>query len=605
MKKIQLFLILLLPFSLLAQSEAIVVEAESGVLGTDYSTLTDGSISYVSIQTNGAAQNPESEDRTILFNITFAHPGDYELYVKFRVGPNQYDDDSFFYGNGFGVKSPTENNDWQMMNSLVTFGYTNPNEIVLGEGSSTSEVWKWLNFSRFTGGEPGVIFSIDSANQTKSFQIGAREDGLDIDKLAFGKVGYFYTPTNLENGEAGSTDSTGGPGMLPIAYGQSKFLGNVYSGSQLSGFTNYWNQVTPENAGKWGSVEATRDVMNWTAMDAAYNLAKDNNFPFRFHVLIWGNQQPAWIENLPPNEQLEEIEEWFEAVATRYPDMEYVEVVNEPIHDPPNMSGNGGGNYIDALGGSGTTGWDWIINAFTLARQYFPNSQLMINDYNVISSASVTSTYKQIIELLQADSLIDVIGFQGHAFSTTASNSVMNANMSTLASTGLPLMVTEMEIDGPTDQIQLSEYQRIFPLFWNHPAIIGVTLWGFRPGMWRTDQMAYLIENDGFTERPALIWLRGFVSGTSSSVEEKIVEPTFYLYPNPVKKGESFVVESVNDEFIRQVQIFNNQGQLVYKETFPLSVSSSCTIRPNLSTGIYILQIKGTKNIHSIRISVN
>jgi endo-1,4-beta-xylanase len=98
-----------------------------------------------------------------------------------------------------------------------------------------------------------------------------------------------------------------GQAIPPIAAGKSKFLGNIYSAAQLPGFNQYWNQVTPENAGKWGSVEATRDVMNWSDLDAAYKLAKDNGFPFKLHVLIWGSQQPAWIENLPPAEQLEEI----------------------------------------------------------------------------------------------------------------------------------------------------------------------------------------------------------------------------------------------------------------------------------------------------------
>jgi endo-1,4-beta-xylanase len=75
--------------------------------------------------------------------------------------------------------------------------------------------------------------------------------------------------------------------------------------------------------GKWGSVEGTRDNMNWGPLDAAYNLAKDNGWPFRFHVLVWGSQQPTWITSLSAEEQLEEIEEWFTLVAERYPDIDY------------------------------------------------------------------------------------------------------------------------------------------------------------------------------------------------------------------------------------------------------------------------------------------
>src|SRR5690606_21753016 len=138
-----------------------------------------------------------------------------------------------------------------------------------------------------------------------------------------------------------------------LAENQSKFLGGAYSAPQAPNFTAYFNQVTPENAGKWGSVEGQRDVMNWAELDAAYAVARDNGFPFKLHTLIWGNQQPAWIESLPPEEQLAEIDEWFAAVAERYPDVDTVEVVNEPLHDPPSSPGNGGGNYIEALGGAG------------------------------------------------------------------------------------------------------------------------------------------------------------------------------------------------------------------------------------------------------------
>lgn len=82
--------------------------------------------------------------------------------------------------------------------------------------------------------------------------------------------------------------------------------------------------------------------MNWSTLDAAYELARTNGFPFRFHVLVWGNQQPGWIEALSSEEQLEEIEEWFSLVAERYPEIDYLEVVNEPLHDPPTDQGGDG-----------------------------------------------------------------------------------------------------------------------------------------------------------------------------------------------------------------------------------------------------------------------
>jgi len=59
---------------------------------------------------------------------------------------------------------------------------------------------------------------------------------------------------------------------------------------------------------------------------------------------------------------------------------------------------------------------------------------------------------------------------------------------------------------------QLAEYQRVFPIFWEHPAVQGITLWGWRIGMWRTSEKAYLMSNE-YTERPAMTWLRSYVEG--------------------------------------------------------------------------------------------
>ena len=51
-------------------------------------------------------------------------------------------------------------------------------------------------------------------------------------------------------------------------------------------FGDYWNQLTPENETKWASVEGTRDVYNWGAVDRHYQYCKDHNIPFKFHTLI-------------------------------------------------------------------------------------------------------------------------------------------------------------------------------------------------------------------------------------------------------------------------------------------------------------------------------
>jgi endo-1,4-beta-xylanase len=524
----------------------VVIEAESGSRGSEFDSLSVADVEYISIttdynETTGTADYPGA-NRTATYQVTFPDTGTYDLFVRLRVGANGFNDDSFFYGNGFGEKIESLAGEWIMVNQMNEAGFTAPDAVVYEPGVLANGVWKWVNLSvnQYTGEAP-LQFTIGSADSlTRIFQIGARENGLDIDKFAFGKSYLRYTVENLDSVQVGSLpipiEVWEGP---PLASKQPKFVGNVYSSSQVENFEAYWNQVSPENAGKWGSVEGTRDVMNWSVLDAAYKLAKDNDFPFHFHVLIWGAQQPAWIDTLPPAEQLEEITEWFEAVAAKYDDIDYLEVVNEPLpgHNPPDGTGNRA-NYKEALGGDGETGWDWVVNAFQMARDIFPSeTKLMINDFNIISSTSNTAQYLGLIRLLQSQDLIDIIGVQGHAFTTTAPTVTMKRNLDSLATTGLPIQVTELDIDGPSDAIQLQDYQRIFPALYEHPGVEGITLWGWRPGLWRAS--ANLVNNDG-SERPALEWLRTYldtVDVTISSIAESNQIPLeFYLsnnYPNP------------------------------------------------------------------------
>jgi len=288
----------------------------------------------------------------------------------------------------------------------------------------------------------------------------------------------------------------------------TKFLGNIWgSSSEPPKFSQYWNQVTPENAGKWGEVERTRDQMNWGTLDAIYNYAKQKGFPFKFHTLVWGSQQPSWISSLSTSEQLAEIEEWFSNVAARYPNIDMIDVVNEPLHAPP--------DYRNALGGDGSTGWDWVIKAFQMARKYFPNSILLVNDYGIITDPSAAQRYTNLIMILKNRGLVDGIGIQCHYFNLDSGNTnTMKQVLSILSSTGLPIYVSELDITGD-DQTQLQRYKEKFPILWEHPNVKGITLWGYVQGTtWVSD--SYLLRSDG-TERPALTWLMQYVKGSSSS----------------------------------------------------------------------------------------
>lgn len=146
--------------------------------------------------------------------------------------------------------------------------------------------------------------------------------------------------------------------------------------------------------------------MNWAGLDLAWNHAKSQGILFKGHPLVWGQQIPSWVGSLSTTDQALQVEEWIRLYCKRYPDYQLIDVVNEPLHEIP--------NYADAIGGTGSTGWDWVIWAFQKTRQHCPNARLLLNDYDVLTNSTNINKFVQIVNELKTRSLIDGVVEQGH-----------------------------------------------------------------------------------------------------------------------------------------------------------------------------------------------
>ncbi|MEM6783854.1 MAG: endo-1,4-beta-xylanase [Bacteroidota bacterium] len=597
---------------------AIVLDAEMGTLGDGVTAGDDAGIGYVTAAADGAGSAPGA-GRTVSVSAPFEAPGWYDLYARIYVDADGPAGDSFFHGTTFGPRDPDAEADWVTVERLLIAGFDDSEDYVDGAGQALGDVWKWVNLSENSyGGAAADSFFVAGDNLTPSFEIGVREAGLRIDKLAFGRSDLFFRGTALETGGEGDDVKTGldNPPTQPLATPFDTFLGMIYSQAQLQDAARYWNQVTPENAGKWGSVEGTRDVMDWRELDIAYALAKDNGNPFRFHVLVWGRQQPLWMASLPPEEQLDELEEWFRAVADRYPDIDFLEVVNEPLNDPPTNQPDdpGSGNYFNALGGAGDTGWDWVLTAFQMARDIFPpDTKLMINDFNILSSTSNANRYLGIVRLLQQRGLIDAIGVQGHAFSTFQGSPITQV-LDLLADTDLPLQVTEFDVDGnpngtaaQSDAAQLATMQRVFPLIWEHPAVEGVTLWGWRVGHWRTDLDAFLIRPSG-EERPALMWMREYLQTIAPANEpgQPVEVVRLASYPNPFQRQAEIAYELATPTDA-SVVVYDLLGRAVWTLAAGPHAAGAHTVSlsaDGLASGVYVVRLQAGSEAQTLRVTV-
>jgi endo-1,4-beta-xylanase len=320
--------------------------------------------------------------------------------------------------------------------------------------------------------------------------------------------------TSASNGRhrytATAYDLTGNQGSetqrVLVAIGNKFFGTATTTAADYTSLLAHFNQVTPGNAGKWGTVEATQDVMNWVDLDTAYEFAKENHLPFKLHTLVWGAQQPAWLGGLSAAEQLAELDEWMSELAARYPNVALIDVVNEPLHQPP--------PYAAALGGAGATGWDWVVSSFEMARSHFPNAELLLNDYSILTMASSTQDYLKIVKILKDRGLIDGIGEQGHFYERTPDLATITANLGALQATGLPLYISELDLNLADDAQQANRMRDLFTAFWSNPSVLGITHWGYlQSNVWQPD--SHLVRNDG-SLRPALTWIECFRAGGPS-----------------------------------------------------------------------------------------
>lgn len=334
-----------------------------------------------------------------------------------------------------------------------------------------------------------------------------------------------------------------------LATGSDKFFGAIlkHGSAPDPDFKTYFNQVTPENSGKWGYVEAGRNVMNWAVLDFQYDYSMQNDFPFKQHTFIWDLAQPSWMNDLGHEEQRAEVEEWIRLFCERFSEVSMIEPVNEPTRNPA--------PYKEALGGAGDTGYDWVIWGFEKVRHYAPNATLILNDYDVLKFDDVRQELIQIAYLLKDRELIDAIGCQGHFLEGQSATQIKNA-LDELAATGLDIYITELDIHISNDQNQLNKYKEIFPVMWEHPAVKGITLWGYKEGsMWR-DQ-GYLLRKDG-SERPAMQWLKSYIT---SKTPNPFVEITGPDKSNLYWEGETLTLtaEAIDgDGTVTQVEFFNN-----------------------------------------------
>jgi GH35 family endo-1,4-beta-xylanase len=268
-------------------------------------------------------------------------------------------------------------------------------------------------------------------------------------------------------------------GKLVGAAVQSNFLGD---GRYAGVLARHFNYLTAEYEMKWDAIERTRGINNFGAGDAIVAYGQANGMQIKGHALIWHGSVPAWVAGLSAADLRVAFENHIRSVAEHYRGrVRAWDVVNEAVATD--------GSALRDTVFRQKLGDQYIADAFRLARQADSQALLFYNDYGGEGLNQKADRIYDLVQGLRAQGVpIDGVGLQMHISATNPpSNASIAANMSRLASLGLLVNISEMDVrirDLPGTlparlDVQKSVYHSIVGVCVAEPRCDGVTFWGF------------------------------------------------------------------------------------------------------------------------------
>lgn len=232
-------------------------------------------------------------------------------------------------------------------------------------------------------------------------------------------------------------------------------------------------------------IEPERGRFDFAAPDEMTEIAGRRGLPMHGFHWLWSQTlldlNPPWFDALTdPDEMWAVAEEHLRAVAQRYPGIERINVVNEPLQV---SSGELVANqYLRALGP------DYIAEAFRRADRIAPDVELFLNENLVEYNPAKADAYLALIEgLVDRGVPIDGVGLQTHLFLGEPDWQLMARVMRRISDLGLAVSITEL--DAPTepdlpdrDRVQAERMAHVVRLCIETPRCDTVIIWGVHDG---------------------------------------------------------------------------------------------------------------------------
>ncbi len=255
-----------------------------------------------------------------------------------------------------------------------------------------------------------------------------------------------------------------------------------------------FNYAVHENALKWYDCEKEPNVVDYYLADRIWELCDSLHIPMRGHCIFWEKDKYVmpWLKALNNDTLRAAVNRRAIGVTQHFKGrIEEFDLNNEMVQ----------GNFFRRRLGYG------VVNEMAyMAKAGNPNAVLYVNDYGILVEGGFNAEayILQIENLLATGVPIGGIGCQGHFITSRKADSSGRAattpehvqkTLDRLAKFNLPIKITECLFIADTEEGKAEELRKYFPIFFAHPSVEAVLMWGFwevghwmpRTAMWKKD----------------------------------------------------------------------------------------------------------------------
>jgi endo-1,4-beta-xylanase len=248
-----------------------------------------------------------------------------------------------------------------------------------------------------------------------------------------------------------------------------------------------FNYAVHENALKWYDTEKVQGTVDYSVADRIWELINEAGIPMRGHCVYWEKEEflQEWLRELPNDKLRLAVKDRAVSLINHYKGrIDEFDLNNEMIH---------GDFFRRRLGYGIISEMAWMVKAQN------PNAQLYMNDYGIVDVGYNAGPYAQQIEALLANGVpISGIGIQAHRSIRGEINNtpfMVQRNLDRFNKFDLPIKITEALFVYDEDEKRAAELRKLFPIYFAHPKVEAILMWGFWEGshwvphsaMWKTD----------------------------------------------------------------------------------------------------------------------